>query len=145
MDHLQNLKRFLLVLAGLSLAGWLTSARAQRSTNSGRDIATERPTRAVTAAELQLQHLKEMLLDQARQLEAQRALLTEQQQKLTAMEQRLQQQATEQDRAAVAEQQPERPGDLTLVERQLEAVADATHELSARVSKAQTDAAAEKR
>lgn len=145
MDHLQNLKRFLLVLASLSLVAWSTSARAQHSTSSGRDIATERPARAATAAELQLQHLKEMLLDQARQLEAQRALLTEQQQKLTAMEQRLQQQATEQDRAAVAEQQSERPSDLTLMERQLEAVADATHELSARVSKTQTEATAEKR
>ena len=102
-----------------------------------------------SSVELELQQVKDLLLQQAREMEAQRGLLRQQQEKMEEMERRLQEQATA--LAQNAAQEPDeqqnggRPSDVQLLEGQLEAVADATNSLNQKVAKVEKDVADNKK
>jgi hypothetical protein len=92
-------------------------------------------SRAPSSLELQLQQLKEIVEAQARELDAQRALLREQQRQMETMERQIKQQAAGE---RTAQQQP---SDVRVMEAQLEAVADNQRELGQRVGKVEKDEA----
>jgi len=100
-----------------------------------------------SAVEVELQQVKELLLQQAREMEAQRALLRQQQEKMEEMERRIQEGAAANSHGATQEpddQQNGRPGELKVLEGQLEAVADATNALNQKVAKVEKDVTANK-
>jgi len=90
-----------------------------------------------SSVELELQQVKDLLLQQVRELEAQRGLLLQQQERMEQMERRLQERSATNGNSAEQAQQPQnggRPADLALLEGQLEAVADATNALNQKVA-----------
>ncbi len=112
----------------------------EKEAGAEKTAAPARPEGASLEAEIQ--QLKELLLEQKQELEAQRALLREQQQKIVEMEQRLVQQASASSSAAQEQEQKE---DLKIVEGQLEAVADNTKELVQKVGKLEKDVSDQKK
>ena len=136
-----------------------TAAPAKNAANPAEAEAARKSDKAASressAVEIELQHLKDLILEQSKELEAQRALLREQQQKLAALEQRLAQQAPPTGlavyRPATAafgqarEQEQDRPSDLKLIEGQLEAVADSTKEIGQKVGKIEKDVSDQKK
>ena len=152
----------LFLLAAQSAQAGTTAAKAQPvasktakspATGLARKTAVEKKLEpekkaAPSSIEADLQQLKELLLQQAREMEAQRALLRQQQGKMEEMERRLQEQSTASVRSAAQEaenQQNARPGDLQVLQGQLEAVADATNTLSQKVARVEKDTADNKK
>ena len=89
---------------------------------------------------LELGQLRQMLMEQSRELEAQRALLHEQQQKMLALQQQLGQ-GSGTSTGATGPADVARARDVQVLEGQLEAVADSQKELGERVTKVQADTA----
>ncbi len=100
-----------------------------------------------SALEAEIQQLKELLLQQVQEMAAQRELLRRQQQRVEEMERQLAtsssnsnsgQDQTGQGNKSGGEARPATSAELSLVEGQLESVAEATNELQKRVAQVQT-------
>lgn len=99
------------------------------------------PAGANFAAEIE--QLRQMVLEQSRQLEAQRELMREQQSRLDALAAELR--AAGDAAAPSGAQEPDREQDKSVLEGEVEAMADATNELQKKVAQMQTAAAASQR
>lgn len=98
---------------------------------------------AAAGVELELHELRELMLQQARELEAQGAALKEQQLKTAALEEELRHARTEERPSATP---PERSGGGQQgLETQVAALADATKEIGAKVGKLEKETAEAKR
>jgi uncharacterized protein YlxW (UPF0749 family) len=88
--------------------------------------------------------LEQLILQQNRELEAQRALIREQQEKLERLEQRVTQNGPVTPPVVAMREpaEPPRDDDVKLLEAQVEAMADSQKELGERVNKLQTDTTA---
>lgn len=139
-----------LVVLGLAAAGPAAAqvqvAKATPATGAEKPAAKAAPAAGEKDKPdvlAELQQLRQLLLDQRRELEAQRALLREQQQKMEALERRVaEENAARAEAAAAAE--VAKAEDVRLLEGQLEAVADSQKELGDRVAGTQKDLAATK-
>jgi len=92
----------------------------------------------------ELQQLRQLLMDQNREMEAQRALLAEQQRKMQALEKQVAEQSAT-TASAGEKAEAARAEDVKLLEGQLEAVADSQKDLGERVNKTTTDLATAQR
>jgi len=97
-----------------------------------------------------LEELQQLVMEQRKEIAAQRAELRAQAEKLAQMEQRLPQPgvlaaSAPVNSAATSPQEQDQKAQVELLEKQLEAVADSTNELTGRVSKLTTDVAAQNR
>ncbi len=127
-----------------------TAAKSKPTANKTAKLAVAGPAKKSepSAIEVELQQVKELLLQQAREMETQRGLLRQQQERMEQMERRIQEQAAANSHGAAQEpddQQNGRPSELKVLEGQLEAVADTTNTLNQKVIKVEKDIADNKK
>jgi hypothetical protein len=102
----------------------------------------EKPTTTAIGAEIE--QLRQMVLEQARQMEMQQQLMREQQEKLKALAEELRA-ARSAPESRPGQDGQERSSDMKVIEGQLEAVADATNEVTKKVAALDKDYTAEKK
>jgi hypothetical protein len=124
-------------LAGAQ-AGARTSARREEKKPGARPEPSENQLRELLVA---VGRLEQLVLQQNRELEAQRALIREQKAQLDRLEQRIAPSgpAVPHVTAALGPAEPPREDDLKVLEGQVEAMADSQRELGERVNKMQAD------
>ncbi len=111
---------------------------APAGSNTAKSEATPPASEESAAVRLELQQLKELILDQARELEAQRAAMREQQQKLEALTAELR---TTRSMSSVAASVPAAAGSAEHPSVSLEAVAASQQELGTKVGQIEKDIA----
>jgi len=150
------------LLAVPAAAADTMSAKSKPTANKTAKLAVAGPTKKAetvrklepakqsepSAIEVELQKVKELLLQQAREMETHRALLRQQQERMEQMERRLQEQAAANGHSSAQEQEPQNAApsrDLKILEGQLEAVADTTNTLNQKVTRVEKDVADNKK
>jgi hypothetical protein len=136
---------FAITLCAILLTPGLGSAQVGGRTTARREEKkpaepNENQLRDLLAA---VGRLEQLAQQQNRELEAQRVLIREQQEKLDRLEQRIAQNApvTPPAVAALEPGEPPREDDVKVLEAKVEAMADSQKELGERVNKMQTDTA----
>lgn len=111
----------------------ISSADAEATKNATAEKVEKTPAQGASAVELELQHLKDLILEQSRELEAQRAAVRDQQQKIEALtEQLVEVRVGRETPAAAPALASNSPGSV-------EAVAQSQSELNNKVDKLQKD------
>ena len=148
------------IILGLSFGGPLhLQAQVNRRTSAPASTRAEARTTARSASTdqekgaqkkeetellLELRQLKQLVLDQSHELEAQREMLREQQHKMKELERHLEQSSAAASAGGAGAEEVARAEEVRLLEGQLEAVADSQKELGDRVAATQKDLAATK-
>jgi uncharacterized coiled-coil protein SlyX len=136
----------LLIAAPICLAGTDKKDTGVTKTTKAAAKSTEKPKEKAASHEdtlAAIEQLKSLIAEQSRELEAQRAALRVQQEKMEALEREmLARGAAKESSESAQEPAPQSKGELKLLEGQLEAVADSQKELGDRVTKLTTDTTA---